>query len=132
MDNYNKELENRLIEMVKQKEESDKRLLNMEIVVGVICIVFMLTLTVIASYVQMEEWLRILLILIGLAPILIACPFMLKIEQVAGYYECKYCGHRYVPAYKNVFLAMHINRTRYMKCPGCGKKSWQKKVISKE
>lgn len=132
MDNYNKELENRLIEMVKQKEESDKRLLNMEIVVGVICIVFMLTLTVIASYLQIEEWLRILLILIGLAPILIACPFMLKIEQVADYYECKKCGHRYVPAYKNVFLAMHINRTRYLKCPGCGKKSWQKKVISKE
>lgn len=132
MDNYNKELENRLIEMVKQKEESDKRLLNMEIVVGVICIVFMLTLTLIASYVQIEEWLRIMLILIGLAPILIACPFMLKIEQVAGYYECKKCGHRYVPAYKNVFLAMHINRTRYLKCPGCGKKSWQKKVISKE
>ena len=132
MDNYNKELENRLIEMVKQKEESDKRLLNMEIVVGVIYIVFMLTLTVIASYLQIEEWLRILLILIGLAPILIACPFMLKIEQVAGYYECKKCGHRYVPAYKNVFLAMHINRTRYLKCPGCGKKSWQKKVISKE
>ena len=132
MDNYNKELENRLIEMVKQKEESDKRLLNMEIVVGVICIVFMLTLTVIASYVQIEEWLRILLILIGLAPILIACPFMLKIEQVAGYYECKKCGHRYVPTFKAVNLAMHMGRTRYLKCPGCGKKSWQKKVISKE
>ena len=132
MDNYNKELENRLIEMVKQKEESDKRLLNMEIVVGVICIVFMLTLTVIASYVQIEEWLRILLILIGLAPILIACPFMLKIEQVAGYYECKKFGHRYVPTFKAVNLAMHMGRTRYLKCPGCGKKSWQKKIISKE
>ena len=132
MDNYNKELENRLIEMVKQKEESDKRLLNMEIVVGVICIVFMLTLTAIASFVQIEEWLRILLILIGLAPILIACPFMLKIEQVAGYYECKKCGHRYVPTFKAVNLAMHMGRTRYLKCPGCGNKSWQKKVISKE
>ena len=92
----------------------------------------MLTLTVIASYVQIEEWLRILLILIGLAPILIACPFMLKIEQVAGYYECKKCGHRYVPTFKAVNLAMHMGRTRYLKCPGCGKKSWQKKVISKE
>ena len=132
MDNYNKELENKLIEMVKQKEEADKRLLAIEIVVGGICIVLMLTLTAVASLVQMEEWLRILLILIGLAPILIACPFMLKIEQIAGYYECKACGHRYVPTYKNVFLAMHINRTRYMKCPECGKKSWQKKVVSKE
>lgn len=132
MDNYNKELENKLIEMVKQKEEADKRLLAVEIVVGGICIVLMLTLTAVASLVQMEEWLRILLILIGFAPILIACPFMLKIEQIAGYYECKACGHRYVPTYKNVFLAMHINRTRYMKCPVCGKWSWQKKVISNE
>ncbi len=132
MDNYNKELENKLIEMVKQKEEADKRLLAVEIVVGVICIALMLTLTAVASLVQMEEWLRVLLILIGFAPILIACPFMLKIEQTAGYYECKACGHRYVPEYKSVFFAMHINRTRYMKCPECGKKSWQKKVISKE
>ena len=132
MDNYNKELENKLIEMVKQKEEADKRLLAIEIVVGVICLALMLTLTAVASLVQMEEWLRITLILIGLAPILIACPFMLRIEQIAGYYECKACGHRYVPTYKNVFLAMHINRTRYMKCPECGKKSWQKKVVSKE
>lgn len=132
MDNYNKELENKLIEMVKQKEEADKRLLAVEIVVGVICIALMLTLTAVASLVQMEEWLRVLLILIGFAPILIACPFMLKIEQTAGYYECKKCGHRYVPTYRSVFMAMHINRTRYMKCPVCGKKSWQKKVISKE
>ena len=132
MDNYNKELENKLLEMVKQKEESDKRLLNMEIIVGVICVAFMLTLATVASLVQMEEWLRILLIFAGLAPLLIATPFMLKIEQVAGYYECKYCGHRYVPTLKQVTIAQHMGRTRKMKCPKCGKKSWQKKVISKD
>lgn len=132
MDNYNKELENKLIEMVKQKEESDKRLLNMEIIVGVICIAFMLTLTAVASLIQMEEWLRILLIFAGLAPLLIATPFMLKIEQVAGYYECKCCGHRYVPTLQQVTIAQHMGRTRKMKCPECGKKSWQKKVLSKD
>ena len=132
MDNYNKELENKLLEMVKQKEESDKRLLNMEIIVGVICVAFMLTLAAVASLVQMEEWLRILLIFAGLAPLLIATPFMLKIEQVAGYYECKCCGHRYVPTLKQVTIAQHMGRTRKMKCPECGKKSWQKKVISKD
>ena len=26
---------------------------------------------------------------------------------------------------------MHVGRTRYMKCPECNEKSWQKKVISK-
>ena len=29
-------------------------------------------------------------------------------------------------------LAMHMGRTRYMKCPECGKRSWQKKVLTKE
>lgn len=132
MDNYNKELEKNLLEMVKQKEEADKRLLNMEIITGVICVAFMLALSVMASYAPFEEWVRITLIIIGLIPLLIAMPFMLKIEQKAGYYECRECRHRYIPEYNSVLWAMHMGRTRYMKCPKCGKKSWQKKVISKD
>ncbi len=132
MENYNKEMENNLLEMVKAKEQADKRLLFLEIVVGMICIAVMLALTMVASFVQMEEWLRIVLILIGFAPLLIATPFMLKIEQTAGYYECAECGHRYVPTYKSVFMAAHMGRTRHMRCPKCNQKSWQKKVLSKE
>ncbi len=132
MDNYNKELEKKLLEMVEQKEKADKRLLNMEIIVGVICIVFMLTLALLASLVQTEEWIRILIVFGGMVPLLIATPFMLKIEQMAGYYECAECGHRYIPTFKAINLAPHMGRTRKMKCPECGKKSWQKKVLSKE
>ena len=132
VDNYNKELENNLIEMVKQKEEADKRLLSLEIFVGVVCLAVFLALIAIASLVQMEEWLRILLILIGFIPLVVACPFMLKIEQTAGYYKCVECGHQYVPTYGSVFWAMHMGRTRHLRCPKCGKKSWNKKVLRKE
>lgn len=132
MDNYNKQLENNLLEMTKQKEQADRQLLTLEIVVGVVLIILMLALVFVASFVQMEEWLRIVLILIGFFSILVAAPFMLRIEQTAGYYECAKCGHRYVPAYRNVFFAMHVNRTRYMRCPECRKRSWQKKVLTKE
>lgn len=132
MDNYNKELENNLLEMAKQKEQADKRLLSLEIFIGALCIAVMLALTIVASVVTMQEWLRLLLIGIGILPILIACPFMLKIEQVAGYYECKECKHRYVPTFKAVNLAPHMGRTRYLKCPKCHKKSWSKKVLTKE
>ncbi|MBE6800826.1 MAG: helix-turn-helix transcriptional regulator [Ruminococcaceae bacterium] len=132
MDNHNKETEKIIVEMVKQKEEADKRLLYIEILVGVLCMIVFFALVIVASLVNMEEWLRILLILIGFTPLLIACPFMLKIEQTAGYYECQKCGNRYIPTYSSVFFAPHINRTRYMKCPECHKKSWQKKVLSKE
>ena len=132
MNNYNENSEKIILEMVKEKEKNDKLLLRCEILMGVVCIGVMLGLTAVASLVTMEDTLRILLIIIGLIPLLIATPFMLKIEQIAGYYECKECGHKYVPTYKSVFYAMHINRTRYMKCPNCNKKSWHKKVISKD
>ena len=132
MDNYNKESEKILLEMVKQKEEADKRLLMMEVFIGVTCVLVLLALGLIAGLVQMQEWLRAVLILIGFFPILFATPFMLRIEQTAGYYQCAHCGHRYVPSYQSVFMAMHMGRTRYMKCPNCQKRSWQKKVIRKD
>ena len=132
MDNYNKEMENKLIEMLRQKEEADKRLLKLEIVLGIIAILPLIAAVIIASVIPMEEWKAGLLVGLSLLPLLIATPFAITIEQKAGYYECPKCGHRYIPRYSNVFLAMHINRRRYMRCPKCGKLSWHKKVISKE
>ena len=132
MDNYNKELENNLIEMVRQKEEADKRLLSLEIVLGIIAVLPLIAAAIITSIVHMEEWKAALLIILSLLPLLITTPFAIKIEQKAGYYECKKCGHRHVPKYSSVFGAMHMGRSRYMKCPNCGKWSWQKKVLRKE
>ena len=132
MENYNKEWENKLIEMLKQKEEADKRLLKLEIVLGIIAILPLIAAVTMANIVEMEEWKAGLLVGLSLLPLLIATPFALKIEQKAGYYECRKCGHRHIPRYSNVFFAMHINRTRYMRCPQCNQKSWQKKVIRKE
>ena len=131
MNNYNEQVEKNLLEMVKQKEESDKRLLTMEIVIGVLISAVFLALILIASFVEMEEWLRITLIITGFIPFIIMIPFAIRIEQTAGYYECEKCHYKYVPEYSSVFWAMHMGRTRYMKCPKCNQRSWQKKVISK-
>ncbi|MBR4278570.1 MAG: helix-turn-helix domain-containing protein [Clostridia bacterium] len=132
MENYDKEMEKQLLEMVRQKQESDKRLLKLEIVLGVIAVLPLIAAVVIASVVPMEEPIAALIVGSSLIPLLIATPFALKIEQKVGYYECAECGHRHIPQYSSVFFAMHVNRTRYMRCPKCGKRSWQKKVIGKE
>ena len=132
MENYNKKLESNLLEMAKQKEAADKRLLAMEIVIGVAVSAAFFALVMIAAFVQMETWLKIVLIVIGIVPFLTGMIYGLRIEQVAGYYVCAKCGHRHVPTYASVFFAMHIGRTRYMKCPKCHERSWQKKVIGKE
>lgn len=132
MDDYNKKLEENLLRMIRQKEQADKRLLSLEIFVGVMVSVILFVLIFVAAFVQMADWLRIVLIVIGVIPFAIGIAYTIKIEQTAGYYACKKCGHRYIPTYSSVLLAPHVNRTRYMRCPECNKKSWQKKVISKE
>lgn len=132
MDSYNKEMENKLLEMVKQKEESDKRLLMLEWVLGILSVIIISVPIFVATYLPVEEWQQIAIALSGFVPGFIGICFAVKIEQVAGYYECKKCGCKYVPTFKAVVWSQHIGRTRKMKCPECGKKSWQKKVVSKD
>lgn len=132
VDNYNRELENNLLEMIKQKEQADKRLLTTEIVLGIICLIPLMAAVVFAAVMPLEEWRKNIILIAGFIPLLAATPFAIKIEQKAGYYECQKCGHIHIPKYSSVFLAMHINRTRYMRCQTCGKMSFQKKVLHKE
>ena len=130
MEQFDKKSEENLLELKRQKEESDKKLLRAEIVLGFISSAFFMTLVFVASYVEMPNVARVLLIAIGFALFFIGMFYCIRIEQVAGYYECAKCHHKYVPTYASVLWSMHINRTRYMKCPHCGRRSWQHKVIS--
>ena len=131
MKDNEKKLEENLLEMTRLKEEKDRQLLHMEVVIGIISVILFLTIIVVASLIQMDDWVRLLLIGIDFITFLPICLLMLKIEQVAGYYECDKCHHKYVPTYFNMNKAPHMGRTRYLKCPKCGKKSWNKKVIKK-
>ena len=133
MDNYQEKSQQMLLEMVKEKEEKDKMLLRSELLVGILSLIPLLIATIFAAYSQsLAEWIRGVIVLASLIPFLIAMPFLIKIEQKAGFYKCAECGHRYVPAFRSVFLAPHMGTTRRMTCPACGKKSWQKKVLTKD
>lgn len=126
-----KKLEKNLLEMTKMKEQRDKELLSIEIFIGVMISIFMLFCIFTASFINMQDWLRILFILFGTIPFVIGICYAIRIEQIAGYYECSQCHYKYIPSYKSVLFARHINRTRKMKCPKCNKKTWGKKVINK-
>lgn len=132
MEKYDKQVEQNLIEMVKQKEESDKRLLNIEIVLMAISITFFIAIIAIVSFVDMPLWAKIVIGIGGFIQLLASTLICFRIEQKAGYYECQECHHRYVPTFFRSSIAPHMGRTKYMKCPKCGKKSWQRKIISKK
>ncbi len=132
MENYNKQLEENLIEITKQKQEVDKKMLSLEILIGVFSCIILFGFVFTAAFVEMKDWLRVTLILLGFIIGCVGIFFALRIEQVAGYYECRKCKYKYVPTYNSVLWAMHYGRTRFMKCPNCNKKSWQKKVVNKD
>jgi transcriptional regulator with XRE-family HTH domain/DNA-directed RNA polymerase subunit RPC12/RpoP len=133
MEHYNKEMEHQLLEMVKEKEQRDRQLLTLEWVIGLLsCLVLFIPVLIGALAPIEQEWIQTVIVFSGFLPAIVGFCAAVKIEQVAGYYECQVCGHRYVPTYKAVNLAPHMGRTRKMKCPRCGKKSWQKKVVRKD
>lgn len=131
MENYNEEMEKNLLNAIKEKENADKRLLSVEVALVAISILFLLLTDLVASYIEMSTLCRTLLIVLGVVVFIPGVFLAVRIEQIAGYYECPSCHYRYVPDFKSVFFASHMGRTRRMKCPKCGSKSWQKKVLSK-
>ena len=132
VESYDKHAEENLLAMRKELEEKNRQLLKTEIWVGAPATFAGLIMCAVAAYAQLPVWARAALIVFALAMILGVAFIAVGIEQKAGYYECQECHDRHVPTYWQTNLAMHMGRTRYMKCPRCGKYSWQKKVLTKE
>ncbi len=126
---YKEQAENNLVKMQANIEKNAKFALSLEVVLGYMTSIMFFILIFVASFVEMPDWLRIVLIVVGIIHFIIGIHFCLLIEKDAGFYECGHCHHKHVPTYKQVLFSMHYNRTRYMRCPKCGKKSWQHKVI---
>ncbi len=132
VESYDKRAEENLLAMRKEVEEKNRQLLRMEYLISIPTVTAGLFMCYVASFLEMPAWIRFLLIAIALVMIFTVAFIAVGIEQKAGYYECQKCHNRHVPTYWQTNLAMHMGRTRYMKCPECGKWSWQKKVLSME
>lgn len=124
----NKEI---ILELLKEKEKKDKLLLDIEIVVGTFSTIILLILIFVASYCQIETYLKIILIVTGLLLFIIGVGFAIRIEEKTGYYECKSCKHHFEPSYSAVLFAPHIFRSRLLRCPKCKKITLANKRIKK-
>lgn len=131
MENYQKKAEENLMELQKQEELNNKKLLALETVIGFTSSIAFLVMIFAASFAVENFWWRIVLILAGMVIFVVGIVFAIKLEHDAGYYECPHCGARYVPTMTAVVFAPHIWRSRKMKCTHCGKKGYHKKVLTK-
>ncbi len=132
MDNYKEIAEKTMLELREREEKTARQLLTLEWVISVMACVVLVVTIILADQVTMPMWLKVLDIVGGCICFAVGMFYAMKIETEAGYYECSHCKNRYVPKFNSTFFAMHFGRTRYMKCPKCGKRSWQKKVLTKD
>ena len=129
---YDKRAEENLLAMRREVEEKNRQMLRTEYLISFPAVIAGLFMCFVAAYVELPVWVRATLIAVAVVMILTVAFIAVGIEQKAGYYECQKCHDRHIPTYWQTNLAMHMGRTRYMKCPECGKRSWQKKVLTKE
>lgn len=131
-ENYMEKAEKNLIELKKNLEKTNKKLLNFEWVIGFTGSISFIVLIFIASFLEMSDIARAILIVIAIILFAVGIVSAMKIEREVGYYECNKCHHKYIPDNFPFWFSMHMGRTRYLKCPKCNEKSWNKKVLTKD
>ena len=115
---------------MKNNKKYTKELLIVEIVIGLVAAALVIAMVAIAAAtVETQTTIGTLMIIIPVVSFVIICLALTKMEQIVGYYQCTKCRHKHVPKYKSVLWSMHFGRTRYMRCPKCRKRTWQKKSL---
>ena len=127
---YFEKAEQNIMSLMEEKSQAKKKLI-LTVIIAFITMTAGLTICFNACFLDMETWIRIVLLVISsiiiIAGIAIAC----VMEREAGVYECKHCGERFVPTMKDYVAGLHTFTRRKLICPKCGKKSYCKKRLSK-
>ena len=133
MQNYEKKMEELLVELAKQEELKNKRLITDMWVLTITTFIFYIALILISCSLLEEGPILGTIICVSTIVFIIICFYGFKLEVDAGYYECKHCHHIFEEKnYLKLLLAPHFGTSRYQKCPKCGKRAMAKKVLKKE
>ena len=93
----------------------------LSIVCGVITIIAVLSLVVIASYIELPTIARIALIVFAIATAVVGMEAAAMLEVKAGYYECPHCKALFVPTMGEYVKGYHTLTKRRLTCHECGK-----------
>ena len=132
MKDYEKKNEQLLLELAKQDELKNKKLILNMWVLTVSAFLFYIGIVILATFTLEDGPILGTIICISTVLLVCICFYGFKLEVDAGYYECRHCNHIFEEKnYFKLLMAPHMGTSRYQKCPNCGKKSMAKKVMKK-
>lgn len=129
-DEYRKKAEENMMNLVKEAQESKKKIILSAMVAGLV-IIAAVPLFVISGALVMETWLRFLLMGIGLLTIIMGIVIACILDRDAGAFECPECHERFVPEMREYIMGPHTLTKRKLQCPKCGSKKYCRHVLTK-
>ncbi len=97
----------------------------------ILVILSSLALILISALFITQIWLKFVVIGIALTVVIADIAVILLVAVSTEIYECEKCGKKFVPTLTAYILAPHTLKRRYLKCPHCGKKSWNNSRLRK-
>lgn len=129
-EDYRNKAEENMVNLVKEAQENKKKII-LSAMVCTLTIIAALPLFLVAGAFEMEEWMRAVLIAVGLVVIVLGIAIGCILDREAGAYECPECGYRFVPDMKYYVIGPHTITKRKLTCPHCGAHRYCKKVLTK-
>ena len=130
-DSYKQHAEENMMKLIDERKEN-KRKLILEVVVVMITLLASCTLIMLSGLLEMETWLRVTLIAIGLVVMFGGIGVAAVLEMTAGYFECRKCGEYFVPTKTAYIMGAHTVMRRHLKCPHCGKRNWCRRRLAQK
>lgn len=129
-EDYKKKAEENMMNLVKEAQESRKKII-LSALVAALAILAALPLIVVAGALEMETWLRCLLIGIGLVVVVLGIIIACVLDRDAGAFECPECHERFVPEMGAYIMGPHTITKRKLRCPKCGAVKYCRHVLTK-
>lgn len=130
-EDYREKAEENMMNLVRETQENRKKII-LSAMVAMLAIIAGTPLFVISSAIQMEEWVRIILIITGIIVIAMGIVIACILDRDAGAFECPECKTRFVPRMSEYIMGAHTITKRKLICPECGAHKYCKKVLSKK
>ena len=133
-ESYNEQAEENLLEMRREIESKNKKILILNRIITFLGVVIYLLIILSTILIEMPMVIRNAIMALALVILLLFGVCNLNIIRKNGYYECQECKHQYIPTFNQMFFGMSgITKGDIwqMKCPNCNKKCWHKKVLTK-
>ena len=133
-ESYNEQAEENLLEMRREIESKNKKILILNRIITFLGAVIYLLIVLSTILIEMPMVIRNTIMALALVILLLFGVYNLNIIRKTGYYECQECKHQYIPTFYQMFFGMSgITKDGIwrMKCPNCNKKCWHKKVLTK-